>query len=741
MQLKSLYKPALSALLVGFALGVSGCSEDGNTTNVTNSVTSSTNTANSSSFAVSQNGSTNSGTVAFKDFSGNVSKTLFTGGNEAISLDAMNNIVQNNDRSSAPANSIVLFSHPALRPNNATFSSSLDAEVIAAFGGRPKGGGVVPSRGIALVAAFNGRTIAGTIVGVSLGARGTAASPVDVLFTTAPFTIAASNLSSFSGLTSTSPWDLEYDEANDRLFVALTDGTVAVFDTFFASGPNNATASRFFQPGSNSFNAHGIDYDSSSDTLLISDVGSVTSGANSDGRVFLIPTASSASGALGLSSIAGALTNLGNPVDAQFGPSAEIIIAEKTNDRILDFRDVLNAVLGNNAAANSVNSTKPESIVNIDNIGRDFIDPNDTTSPSAVSAILVVQNPASNNVAGENIILSLNPTDLTGTTTFDLGAGLTLTPPSGTTARLESAENIATDNNGGFHFCFGNDSASPTEVGEGGVGFVSMGFRPNRFSSATAFSATLDNVGLRGSVSALVQPKGLEVTSGSRFGFFRIICDFGTDATNDSIKVFGGLASSNALAVANLTNLGDAGRRPWDCDYSALDDRLFVACTDGNVIVYDNFLSRVTSNNAPSTPDRVFNVTFNAGGNTSVNFHGVAYDRANDSVYLTDVNDPTTTTTDGAIVGVRNASSRSGTVASFFSITDATRLNNPVDIAFDGSSLFVAEKHNSTTGRVYRYANPNALTGDTSTAPVNTNTAVVNPESVTILTTNTTNSR
>lgn len=37
-------------------------------------------------------------------------------------------------------------------------------------------------------------------------------------------------------LTDAKPWDLDYDEVNDRLFVALTDGTIAVYDDYISGG-------------------------------------------------------------------------------------------------------------------------------------------------------------------------------------------------------------------------------------------------------------------------------------------------------------------------------------------------------------------------------------------------------------------------------------------------------------------------------------------------------------------------
>ncbi len=107
-------------------------------------------------------------------------------------------------------------------------------------------------------------------------------------------------------------------------YLALTNGSVAVFEEVMRkmeSGESVITGEdRLIVPASGGAafaaptNIHGIDYDSQSDSLVISDVGSAADA--SDGKLYVIPGAGSADGITDVSvNIAGPNSMLGNPVD------------------------------------------------------------------------------------------------------------------------------------------------------------------------------------------------------------------------------------------------------------------------------------------------------------------------------------------------------------------------------------------------------------------------------------------
>ncbi len=158
-------------------------------------------------------------------------------------------------------------------------------------------------------------------------------------------------------------WDVAYDDANDRLFAAETRGRVLVFDTVTAD--QGAPDRNFFpvnEAGDRlSVNLHGIVYVPEVDILLLSDVGDAEN--PNDGQIFIVEGASEASGVKVMrAQIGGAMTNLGNPVDISFD-GKDLYVAEKSNDYVLRFDDVLNLTGMNDIApAAQYSVTKAESV-------------------------------------------------------------------------------------------------------------------------------------------------------------------------------------------------------------------------------------------------------------------------------------------------------------------------------------------------------------------------------------------
>ena len=157
-------------------------------------------------FLISNNGPDNAGTIDLVDQNAAKLKTLSSGNNEGIALDPLNNLVHAGD---ATTGSLRFLCGIGQRAEDNAFNTIEDREITGANTGlvNPKGIDIAHSAGLVLVADFNGMRI--SVFGSA------AAGDVAPLAET---------------LTDAKPWDLDYDEVNDRLFVALTDGTIAVYD-------------------------------------------------------------------------------------------------------------------------------------------------------------------------------------------------------------------------------------------------------------------------------------------------------------------------------------------------------------------------------------------------------------------------------------------------------------------------------------------------------------------------------
>jgi hypothetical protein len=166
------------------------------------------------------------------------------------------------------------------------------------------------------------------------------------------------------------PWDVDYDPATDTAYLALTNGTVAVFEEVIRRMNGGETVltgeDRLIIPASadTAFaaptNLHGIDYDVQSDSLVVSDVGSAADAT--DGKLYVIPGASRADGLTNVSvNIAGPNSMLGNPVDLMMS-NGHVYVAEKSNGMILRFDNILNSPSGDIAATYSAMYPAPESV-------------------------------------------------------------------------------------------------------------------------------------------------------------------------------------------------------------------------------------------------------------------------------------------------------------------------------------------------------------------------------------------
>ena len=162
-----------------------------------------------------------------------------------------------------------------------------------------------------------------------------------------------------------SVWDVYHDAASDTLFATGTDGTLIVYENFSemmgAEGPSKTIVPADADGNKISVNLHGVAYYAANDELILTDVGDAASAE--DGALFVISNASEAEGNTTVSvMIAGPDSWLGNPVDVVFdGNSA--YVAEKSNDAILRFDDVLATdMMGDAAPSATFELLKAESV-------------------------------------------------------------------------------------------------------------------------------------------------------------------------------------------------------------------------------------------------------------------------------------------------------------------------------------------------------------------------------------------
>lgn len=457
-------------------------------------------------------------------------------------------------------------------------------------------------------------------------------------------------------------WDVAYDEDSDKLFVALTNGSVAYFKGYLALAMTGAEVepTAIFRPNNPlpASNMHGIVYDAASDRLIVSDVGSATSA--DDGSLYVFEGASGLSGAVAPErTLRGAATLLGNPVDLSMQNGA-LFVAEKANGggRILVFLDIAGGGSGDIAPDRVYDLAAPESLMASAATG------NATVVTPALSRLLVSANAANMGTQVTAVSPALDT------------KGNVFTP----VMTSQFVESIALDNNGDALVSF-DDAGSP---GTGGISFV------NRLATRAAddmLSVNRDRQ-VMGASTTLIAPKGMKVVDSAGVA---LVADLNAAAPG-AVKVFS-LCSAGDHTPLMTTTL-PAGARPWDVDYDAGADRLYVAATNGSILVYDNYLGSM-----PTAPSRTIDPDDKSGFAVS-NLHGIVYDTKTDRLIVSDVGDAANAT-DGRIYIIDNAAKANGLTALRLEISGPlSQLGNPVDLAFDGANLYVAEKSNNQLQRI-----------------------------------------
>ena len=606
-------------------------------------------------FLVANNGDDNRNTVTAIDQNANALSTVTTGANEGIVFTQSGALVQAGDSDLPLVRSFCGFDAQS------NYMMNRGHELTGAATGlvNPKGIAFAEEAGLIMVADFNGQKI--SVFGGQ--AAGDVAPIAEIM-------------------TSAKPWDLAYDEESDRLYVALTDGTLAVYDDVASSDfapsvmrsvvPSDADGNQL------SINLHGIVYEPMSNRIVLSDVGDAA--VADDGQIFVLDNVSTADGAtVPTRVISGATTQLGNPVDIILTGS-DLRVAEKSNDAILVFSNIFNGESGDVAPTLSTPSVKPESLAEFTDL-ETMVDASDdgiTTTP--IRGLSVSSNPSTDSettgqVAQYSAVLSSE------LSTFDSGMS------------IESAAYTAS---GDGVITFDNPDTST-----GGLIVVN---RLKTMRDGMMYSDSYDHM-IVGNETGLIAPKGLDISSDNGMVFVADV-----NETTPAVRVFSPCASGN---VAPLLTLEAAnGARPWDVDYDPSTDSAYLALTNGNVAVFEEVVRKMESGQTVITGEDRLIVPASDGTAFAAptNIHGIDYDSQSDSLVISDVGSAADAT-DGKLYVISGAGSADGLANVSVNIAGPnSMLGNPVDLMLSNGHVYVAEKSN---GMILRFDNIlNASSGD-----------------------------
>ena len=648
-------------------------------------------------FAVAMNDGQGPGSVSIlaPDIA-TVRSTLATGANQGVTIGADGTLYQNSDAEGSTG--IRAFNRAAERADMDNFGA-LDRLV-----GNSSGKGLATLSGMGLLASCDVTDQAADLKLYSTTA-GELALPVGQIDLPA------------------SCWDSVYDAQTDRLYLAMTDGTLGIVDDVAELGllmPEEGAST--VNLGSDivdrlvsvvdadgmqqSVNFHGVAVEAG--MVLVSDVGSADSA--SDGALYVFADDGALDGEQIADAVAGPATMLGNPVDVLL-VDGSAIVAEKSNDAILVFNGVA-ALSGDVAPDYSRSFTKPESLVQFPDEDS-LSDASDLATGTAVSSLLVSQNPGviqqgseavDNTAVGRILVLDLPNADADGEKA--VMAGSVSGDPGQQSFR--TLENIQLDTSGNGYAVY--DTTDGATVSDRGLLVINA----LQSRDGTMVDTAVRDRLMGGVSSGLTSPKGVEI-AGEQGAL--IISDIGNDATAASLVVLSTNAGSNAMPLFTVMDTGSAAI--WDTDYDPVNDRLYAAGTAGDVLVYDDFFTM----GASAVPTRSIRV---AADDVVSNIHGIVHDLDSDTLIITDVGDAASAS-DGSLYVIDNASSASGVVAPRASIAGAaTALGNPVDLAFDGAHAYIAEKSND---QVLIYRDVLALQGMLDVA-ADESIAVLKPESV-----------
>lgn len=608
-------------------------------------------------FLIANNGDSNRGTLTRADQNAAMLSQFTSGNNEGVILDSTGKLFQAGDSSTGSLRTVCRMTSRS----GGMYMPSYDKDITGANTGltNPKGIHLAEHSGMVFVADFNGMRI--SIFGSQAAGDVTPVAEIPL---------------------SAKPWDVTVDEVNDRMYVALTDGTVAVYDNVMESG-FTPTVMRSIVPADAdgnqlSVNLHGIVYDAGSDRLVVSDVGDAA--VADDGQLFVLENAAVADGnTVPARQVGGPMSMLGNPVDIIL-TGTTLRVAEKSNDAILVFTNIFDGPDGDMAPTLATTTSKPESLAQV-MPAMELMDASDNAlTATTINGIVVSSNPSA---AGPTTGQISRYSAVLSSTLSSFDAGM-------------SIESVTIDALGDGAVTFDDvDSAM------GGVLII------NRLASMRdddSYTMSQDHM-IMGANTGLVTPKGLDVSSAHGLVF---VAEFNPDTP--AVQVFSSCASGDVAPLLSLVASNDA--RPWDVDYDATTDRAFVALTNGTVAVFDEVTRKLMSGMTTITgEDRLITPAMGGAPVTApTNIHGIDYDPQSDSLVISDVGSAASAT-DGKLYVIPAAGMANGLAEMSVMIAGPnSMLGNPVDLMLSNGHVYVAEKSNNV---IMRFDNIlNSASGD-----------------------------
>ena len=608
-------------------------------------------------FLIANNGDSNRGTLTRADQNAAMLSQFTSGNNEGVMLDSTGNLFQAGDSSTGSLRTVCRMTSRS----GGMYMPSYDKDITGANTGltNPKGIHLAEHSGMVFVADFNGMRI--SIFGSQAAGDVTPVAEIPL---------------------SAKPWDVTLDEVNDRMYVALTDGTVAVYDNVMGSG-FTPTVMRSIVPADAdgnqlSVNLHGIVYDAGSDRLVVSDVGDAA--VSDDGQLFVIDNAAVADGnTVPARQVGGPMSMLGNPVDIIL-TGTTLRVAEKSNDAILVFTNIFDGPDGDMAPTLATTTSKPESLAQV-MPAMDLMDASDNAlTATTINGIVVSSNPSA---AGP------------------------------TTGQISRSSAVLSSTLGSFDAGMSIESVTIDALGDGAVTFddvdSAMGgvLIINRLASMRdddSYTMSQDHM-IMGANTGLVTPKGVDVSSAHGLVF---VAEFNPDTP--AVQVFSSCASGDVAPLLSLVASNDA--RPWDVDYDAATDRAFVALTNGTVAVFDEVTRKLMAGMTTITgEDRLITPAMSGAAVTApTNIHGIDYDPQSDSLVISDVGSAASAT-DGKLYVIPAAGMANGLAEMSVMIAGPnSMLGNPVDLMLSNGHVYVAEKSNNV---IMRFDNIlNSASGD-----------------------------
>jgi hypothetical protein len=657
-----------------------------------------------------------------------------------------------------------------------SYNGRLDRQISSAATGAPLEGTaprnvvVEPNTGLLLVVSTDAANDDGAFAAVQIYApeAGSASAPLQ--------SISLADLHDEGSTEFGDVWDVVYapatgsdpnnvNSADDALFLAMTDGRIVRCDQFLENiEVGNPPVCRRDEGGmqvANSIrpellscvdpsidvadcpiNLHGIDYVPRTDSLVVSDVGPRTVAPaegdpepdvsfDNDGSIYVFHQ-------IGLSlddvrpnliiRSAGEVnqSRLGNPVDLVVD-GLDIVVAEKANGggAVLRFSQAAQVGFrapaeGGVAPAAVLDVVNPE-IIQLARSDIDLTDLSDMESRSVDSDGVTIAREAT-----EELLYSADGALATVAVSLD-EAGFPQAPVdegnqvdlpariAGMGSLTFAGLDISTSLAG-----YGTVDDGESTVQPGGIIAAQLNTYQAAFTEDDARRIQTLNAGDEG--TDLIAPKGLDLaqTAGAL-----IVADFrfATSTPAGSVSVFA--AGTEGSAEPLFTTLFDV-RRPWDVDYDPIDDRLFVANTDGTVSIFDNYL--VSQPNSSTSARVIFPAARRSGVlvKQSQNLHGIVHHRLNvggtivHELMLTDVGaagvdddgrvlilslteDEVANATGAQVVDLQlNGLNEAGAGATDCDLdaglpANAPVLGDPVDLVYapQEESLYIAEKLNS----------------------------------------------